>query len=626
MQGKAHLQNLEILWRDIKEKHRIPDQIIAETEEKIMKNSMRINIAERTHHIINSEELQHRLAEHCEALFLSDPLLWDAASQVSSDIKIIITDPNGIVLSSQCEDIVGFLCPAAELIYSDAKMREHLEMGSAIQITYEDGMCSQLLPIFNEQGRIVHFWGVSSYHPIDKEITSILYIVTQLAQQRYNYAILLNQYTSSFMDAMSECAILIDEKGRILNVNERLLQLTGTSSKNLLKGLSFGQFISGDSPYKLFQGHEKYFYLNCWAKRILCYVVNVQAMETPFGRQMLILFNGLPEKEPLALESPNALVDPFESIVTNSAEMLEIKHIAKKAAKSAANILIEGESGTGKEVLAEAIHRASGRQGRFVAINCGAIPSQLVQSELFGYEGGAFTGANKQGHMGKFELADGGTVFLDEISEMPFEMQVNLLRFLQDRTITRIGGKEEKKLDVRIIAATNKNLADEIQKGRFREDLYYRLNVISITLPPLRERKGDIPLLADYFLDCMAAQYEEPRPALEPEMLAMLKRYDWPGNVRELQNTIEKAFVLAENGKLNFYRFGQQAAHNFSSCMQTDLSEADAKEQLEQVLLFNNWNVTRTAKQLNVTRQTVYRRMKQYGISIPSQSAREYSQ
>ena len=237
-------------------------------------------------------------------------------------------------------------------------------------------------------------------------------------------------------------------------------------------------------------------------------------------------------------------------VVGASAEMQAVFDLARKAAQSRATVLLLGESGTGKEVIAQAIHEGSPRADKpFIKVSCAALPESLLESELFGHERGAFTGATAR-RQGRFELADGGTLFLDEIGEISPLVQVKLLRVLQGRQFERVGGTETLTVDARIVAATNRDLGTAVREGHFREDLFFRLNVISIELPPLRARKTDIPPLADHFLRRCSAAYGKPPPKLSPEAFALLLRYDWPGNVRELENAIERAVVLTEGPEI----------------------------------------------------------------------------
>jgi two-component system response regulator FlrC len=252
---------------------------------------------------------------------------------------------------------------------------------------------------------------------------------------------------------------------------------------------------------------------------------------------------GAPEGAESAPSGPGP--DQAREIVTADAEIQKLLGVAENIARSRATVLIQSESGTGKELLARFIHDRSDRaQGPFVAVNCAALPETLLESELFGHRKGAFTGAI-QDHKGRFEQADGGTILLDEISEMALALQAKLLRVLQEHEVDRIGGKEPIRVDVRVIATTNRDLFERVEQGAFREDLYFRLNVIPLRLPPLRERKGDVPLLADYFVKRHASRNNRPAASLSPEALEVLCHYNWRGNVRELENVMERALLLS---------------------------------------------------------------------------------
>lgn len=236
----------------------------------------------------------------------------------------------------------------------------------------------------------------------------------------------------------------------------------------------------------------------------------------------------------------------FEDIIGKSSAIIRAKTLAKTVSVNSANILILGESGTGKELFARAIHYSSDRSDNpFISINCAAIPKELLESELFGYETGAFTGASKTGKPGKFELADKGTIFLDEVGDMPFYLQAKILKVLQDRTIERVGGIEQREIDVRIISATNKDLEKMVAEGNFREDLYYRLNVIPIIVPPLRKRHGDVKLLIEYFMDVYSKKYNTENKSISTEAMNILNTYSWPGNVRELENLVQYLITVS---------------------------------------------------------------------------------
>ncbi len=309
----------------------------------------------------------------------------------------------------------------------------------------------------------------------------------------------------------------------------------------------------------------------------------------------------------------------FRDIITQSRIMQKSIEYAQTVAKSPSTILITGESGTGKEVFAQAIHNQSERSaGPFVAINCGAISSTLIESELFGYEEGAFTGARKGGMPGKFELAAKGTLFLDEIGEMPPDMQVKLLRSLQEKQITRLGGSETISVNVRIIAATNKDLKHEISEGRFREDLYYRISVIPIHLPALRERPEDVPLLFRHFLESKAAMLNKPIPEINDDLRLWIQEHNWPGNVRELENMAEKIVLL--NGfvepdvPLSEKANHREAENSHLVKFEAKTLEEHEKQCIAETLIECEGNISKTASILGIGRNTLYQKIRKYDL------------
>lgn len=314
----------------------------------------------------------------------------------------------------------------------------------------------------------------------------------------------------------------------------------------------------------------------------------------------------------------------FDDIITQNEKMLKLKDIARKAAKLNSTILIQGESGTGKEYFAHAIHNASCRKYEpFIRINCAAIPHELLESELFGYEGGAFTGAKKEGKLGKFELANGGTILLDEVSSMPYSMQSKLLRVLEEREFERIGGNTRIKADVRIIASTNENLQEAVKEGRFRQDLFYRLNVIEIDIPPLRDRLDDIPILSEYILNELVQKMGFPYKTTTDETNLVLKLYNWPGNVRELRNLLERAANISFSNNINPEHLPDYISnrfcsdnHNEKTCLlKSKVAEAEVKAIME-ALRLTNGNRTDAAKHLGIHRTALYKKMDSYGIDI----------
>ncbi|MBM7836228.1 transcriptional regulator with PAS, ATPase and Fis domain [Clostridium sardiniense] len=314
----------------------------------------------------------------------------------------------------------------------------------------------------------------------------------------------------------------------------------------------------------------------------------------------------------------------FSDIIGDSEENTKVKEIAARAAKTRSNVLIIGESGTGKELLAHAIHNASyRRQGPFVKINCAAIPEELIESELFGYEEGAFTGAKKSGKKGKFELANNGTILLDEIGDMPLSSQVKLLRVLQEREIEKIGGNVVKEIDVRIISSTNKNLKKAIEEGKFREDLYYRLNVIRISVPPLRNRKKDIEPLANILKRKVADKLGIYVEGISKEAMERLKEYDWPGNIRELENAIERSINMLDSDiyiqekhlpeKL-IQKKSKYIRDTKGKYLKDIVSEVE-KEVISECLKDVDWNKNKAAKILGISRVGLYKKIEYYNLS-----------
>jgi len=314
----------------------------------------------------------------------------------------------------------------------------------------------------------------------------------------------------------------------------------------------------------------------------------------------------------------------FDQIISQNKAMLEIFELVKKVGYTSTNILIIGESGTGKELIARAIHRQGSRKnGPFVAVNCAAIPPELMESEMFGHEKGAFTGAHTR-TIGKFEYANGGTLFLDEISALRSDLQAKLLRVLQEREIERIGSNKPIKVDIRVISATNTNLEDSVLSGKFRQDLFFRLNVVPISIPPLRERREDIPLLAKHFLNKFNLSFNKRLPGFSDKAMDVLLRYHWPGNIRELENLTERIIVLSKgNAPIELEDIPLEILMSSGKATKDDkLSKAGlikTREEFEKRLILNvleatRWNQTEAAKILKISRTYLIQKAKQFGI------------
>jgi len=348
-------------------------------------------------------------------------------------------------------------------------------------------------------------------------------------------------------------------------------------------------------------------------------------IEKPIDREKLLLSirNALNQikllKENKELKKS---VIPSDVIIGNSSAIKNVIDIVARVSQTDVRVLVTGENGTGKELVAREIHKRSARNNeKFVEVNCAAIPNELIESELFGHEKGSFTGAMQQ-RIGKFELATKGTLFLDEIGDMSLQAQAKVLRAIEDSKIERVGGNKKIEVDVRIITATNKNLKEEIEKGNFREDLYHRLNVIPLYVPPLRERIDDIPLLVDYFSRDICLKYKIPQVNFEPQVIKSLQSMEWRGNVRELRNIIERIIIMVpkkdiKESDISNLIFPQKS--KVDDILNINNSFQDFKEKAEKVFIIkqleaNSWNISKTAELLDIQRSHLYAKMKKYNI------------
>lgn len=330
------------------------------------------------------------------------------------------------------------------------------------------------------------------------------------------------------------------------------------------------------------------------------------------------------EKENKALTRKLHNETQFGDIIGDCPKMLEVFSVMKKVMFTDVPVMILGESGTGKELVARAIHYQSSKRDKpFIPINCGAIPENLLESELFGHEKGSFTGAFYQ-KKGKFELANDGTAFLDEIGELAPALQVKLLRFLQEKEIERIGGKYPIELDVRILAATNRNLEVEINNGNFRSDLFYRLGVITIQLPPLRDRGEDIMLLANTFLAKYADEYKKKQLSFDDECIEKMHQFNWPGNVRELENRIKRAVIMAQNNVINYGDLGLNGDVNRSDESLVNIVDNVQKKYVDMALYRTKGNVSKAARDLGISRVTLYDLLNRFNIEINQYRRSDY--
>lgn len=430
-----------------------------------------------------------------------------------------------------------------------------------------------------------------------------------------------NEYKNTIIEAMAEGILTVDHQGRLTQMNTKGRRILELPNEEYF-GRTVAEFLGVNHPLVeiILNGHSRVdeeIYMETSSGKIHC-TVTCQTIKTE-GKHVgvVAILREIKNIRQLVHKMVGAEAKfTFDDLIGTSSAFQNIVDNARIAAASISNVLLLGESGTGKELFAQAMHNASiRRRGPFVAVNCAALPRELVGSELFGYTEGAFTGAKRGGSPGKFELADGGTLFLDEIGEMPLEMQAFLLRALQEKQITRIGGQKVIPVDVRVIAATNKNLWDEIGKGTFRQDLFFRLNVFAITVLPLRERKDDILVLVNFFLHKLGKRLGKQVQTIDSYAMEKLSSYSWPGNVRELENVMERAINLSR-GKIIMPESFPEYIIGDRIKQETDLGmlKENERELILSYLEKCNGNLSSVAKKLGISRPTLYSKLKNYNI------------
>lgn len=606
--------------------------------------------------ILFGGELEKIQIENKELIDISKPyidMFFEAV--MDNDFIIVLTDKNGCILY-----IKGAEKITTKLDYINLKVGAYMDeqnigtnaMGTAIkedkciQITANEhyiaglhGLTCSAAPIHNHSGEIIgtlNLTGKSNMkhpHTLGLVVFGVKAIENELDKKKIHD--ILDQtynYMESVIDNLDKGIMIIDMEGKITNINKFGAEIFNRDKEQLLKeDIHYILPNLGDVLKKIdidnttiikevkFKDTSKY-------KTKLIFK-GIAHKEKIIG-MVLTMSN---EKEEKNIKESTGAVLTFNDIIGQSAAIVNVITNSKVIANSPSTVLIQGESGTGKEVLAQAMHNYSFRRcNKFVAINCGAIPENIIESELFGYEDGTFTGGKKGGKPGKFEIANGGTLFLDEISEMPLEMQVHLLRVLQECRVARLGGSREIPIDVRVIAATNKNLKQEVIKGNFREDLYYRLCVIPIKLPPLRERKGDIEKLIEYFLRIKSFKLNKPTLEIGEELYNKLLSYNWPGNIRQLENYIENIVNLDGNlscdlwddcdCKINEYN-NKDRIHRGSYKGYEGKNEGFNLEELEcktikKAINFYNHNISKVARALGISRNTLYLKIKKYKLEV----------
>lgn len=602
-----------------------------------------------TRALVDESHLRERVGSNEQLIRIARPFMERLYDFVKgSGFQVVLSDETGLLLEVLGDpDILSKtrlldMCPGGD--WSETS-RGTNAIGTAIferrpiQVYASEHYCEPnhflacaASPIFNPDGQMIGVLDLSgdyraaNPHTLGMVVAAVSAIESQLRlQQATEKLYVAYRYSNTILESMSEGLISVDNQGLITEMNARGGDIFGIDPK-LARGRHISVLMSSHAPIlNLLAGGRPYEDAEVLVERLGKKIRSSSSLlRDDSGRVIgaVAVFNELnrPTLRRPCLHAPRCT---FDSIIGESPELARLKSWAVRAAAGNSTVLIQGESGTGKELFAQAIHNASPRCSRpFIALNCAALPEPLIESELFGYEEGAFTGARKGGQAGKFELADGGTLFLDEIGDMPLTVQNKLLRVLQERSVSRVGSAAERAVDVRIIAATHKDLQAEVQAGRFRHDLYYRLHVLDVRVPPLRERKEDIPALTRYLADRIAARLNLGRFEIDETVLRRLQSYGWPGNVRELENALERALVRAGDDKVlteDLLGLGEaplQGAESVNSAPSEIKSLRDAEaETIRCALASCHQNIQKAAAQLGIGRNTLYRKMRQYGIS-----------
>ncbi|SHJ70979.1 sigma-54 dependent transcriptional regulator PrdR [Paramaledivibacter caminithermalis] len=458
------------------------------------------------------------------------------------------------------------------------------------------------------------------------EVLNYLYTNLKKSQAKLNH----------ILDSIHEALCVIDKEGQVVFWNEKSEKLYDVSSKEIV-GRHMKDFFPDAMILKVLKSRQAVKNVYHMPKKDYHIIINVEpiwidgefsgAVSTDRDISEVKKMSSELQKanetlQYLEEEMKRVMGDQLGEIIGKSEKIRKKIETARQIAATEASILLTGESGTGKEVFARYIHDHSDRKGLFIPINCSAIPNELFESEFFGYEKGAFTGANNMGKIGLFELAEDGTIFLDEIGDLPLSMQAKLLRVLQEKQIKRVGGNKYIPINARVISATNVDLKKLVEEKKFRQDLYYRINVVEINLPPLREREGDIPLLIDSFLKELCKKNKKNILGIEPEVLKILENYHWEGNIRELKNTIENLVVLCRQDTITIdlipkYIINRVGEKRFMGENSLDLNKSIKKFEVDMIrkaLELANGNKVKAAKLLNIPRTTLYYKLESYKI------------
>lgn len=608
--------------------------------------------------IVDGTGLSDRILRNRDLIMAAEPFMNQLYGFVrGSEFFAILTDAEGCILSIIGDDVILKTADELKMIpgaFMDEANIGTNAMGTAlvegvpVQVSgaqhsisaYHRWTCSAAV-IRGENGEIIGALDLTGYidnvhpHTLGMVVAAVNAIENTMKLTAKTHVIRANaQFIESLLDSIQASIISCDIAGNIKTVNNQALQLFRVSESQFKSHPAskyldrFDEIVEACNTGTDFQNEEV-------AVMGIANVGYVSVSAYPIAgdddelEAVILVIRDVKKMHKFANEiMGRRAIYTFDQIIGGSNQIKEVIQFSEEVSDSKSTVLITGESGTGKEIFAHAIHNNSNRCNKnFIVLNCASIPRSLIESELFGYEEGSFTGAKRGGNPGKFEIADGGTIFLDEIGEMPLDMQTRLLRVIQEGVVSRVGSNSQFPVDVRIIAATNKDLYEEVNKGNFRLDLYYRLKVLPIHLPPLRERRSDIPLLVDHFNQKVSRSINK-RPMEIPEAyMDQLMRYEWPGNVRELENVIElmlntrKMPRLGKTRELEVIPYDiavtrlsdRKSASDYGGILKLDELE---KLHIERILEASEFNITTAAKQLGIGRNTLYRKIEHYGLTV----------
>jgi transcriptional regulator of acetoin/glycerol metabolism len=598
---------------------------------------------------IGSLELQKRIEAHDDLVKVATPTMENIYNFVNNaGFQVVLSDSHGYLLKVLGERTAP--CPSRlAQLYPGANWNESLRGTNAIgtclvekkplkihaaEHFFEDNrtLTCSAAPIFSAEGELLAVLNLSGDHRYANDLTLGMVVAganaieNQLQLHRVNTKLYASyKYSDTIIQSMSEGLVIVDPNGRITKMNQVGARLLGASARDSI-GIHISELFGEDAPVldllRTGIGYEnKEVCLGSGQRTFYC---SATLLHDDYGQMIgavSVLRPNKPGKRLRGLIPVQQARYSFDEMIGTSEAMKKTRKMAEMAARSLSTVLIQGESGTGKELIAQGIHNASSRHsGPFVAVNCAAITETLLESELFGYEEGSFTGAKKGGQPGKVEIANGGTLFLDEIGDMPLQMQVKLLRMLQERCICRVGSTEEVAIDIRIIAATHQNLKQAVQEGTFRKDLYYRLNVLPINMPSLRERMEDLPALSEFMVKNLSERFGKGPIGISSLFLRGCCAYDWPGNIRELENVIERAMNMVEpGGKLTAEMLELDPVALSPSGEMIEgvrpLKEMEM-EMVTRALDISRGNIVHASSLLGISRNTIYRKIKEYDIVI----------